>query len=105
MNYFSIHTQTGDHLGFLVMAGDEEWQDQPQSGSFVVKLQREQPSSDRAAEAVLEPLQSVEAPLSWRIVKDRVELFDGEYNIGSIRNEYLTVGGQVLVLNDLTGTM
>lgn len=105
MHYFSIHTQEGAHLGFFIMSADDESQAQPQSGRFAVKLQSEQVPHDQAAVGVLQPLQDRAGPLFWRVEKDRVELFTDEENIGTIRNEYLTLSGQTLVLNDLTGMM
>ncbi|MCP1659889.1 HLGFF motif protein [Neisseria perflava] len=105
MHYFSLHTQEGKHLGFFIMLADDESAEQPQSGRFAIKLQSEHAPNDRAAVAVLQPLQSLEAPLSWRVVKDRIELFDGDDNIGTLRNEYLALQGQTLILNDLTGIM
>ena len=105
MHYFSIHTQAGEHLGFLIMLADDESAEQPQGGYLTVKLQSEETPQDQAAVAALLPLQSVATPLSWRIVKERVELLDGETPVGTIRNKYLTLQGQTLVLNDLTGLM
>ncbi len=105
MHYFSIHTQQGEHLGFFIMLADDESETQPQSGQFAVKLQSEETPGDQAAVMALQPWQDVAGPLLWRAEKDRVELFAGDTNIGAIRNEYLTLSGQMLVLNDLTGMM
>ncbi|STZ75771.1 HLGFF motif protein [Bergeriella denitrificans] len=105
MHYFSIHTQAGGHLGFLIMTADDESAERPQSGGFVVKLQSEEAPQDKEAVALLRPLQSLEAALLWRVEKDRVTLYDGDTPVGSIRNEYLTLQGKVLLLNDLTGIM
>ncbi|WP_416190171.1 HLGFF motif protein [Neisseria sp. CCUG17229] len=105
MHYFSIHTQQGEHLGFFIMLADDESEAQPQSGQFAVKLQSEAVPRDQVAVAALQPWQEVAEPLFWRVEKDRVELFAGDANIGTIRNEYLTLSGQMLVLNDLTGMM
>ncbi|ASK28529.1 HLGFF motif protein [Neisseria chenwenguii] len=99
MHYFSIHTQSGSHLGFLIMLPDDESETPPESGRFVVKLQ------NGAAFPALENLQNPDAPLVWRINKERIELFDGESNVATLRNEYLTIGGQTLLLTDLTGAM
>lgn len=106
MHYFSIHTQTGGHLGFLIMLADDESQARPQSGRFAVKLQSEQPPDDEAAAAALRVLQEHAEPLFWRVEKDRIGLFGhGTGGIGTIRNEYLTLRGVTLLLNDLTGMM
>lgn len=104
MHYFSIHTQAGEHLGFLIMLADDESEAQPQSGRFAVKLQSENEPRDKAAAGVLQALQDAEEALYWRVEKERVELFAAE-PVGTIRNEYLIVSGQTLVLTDLTGTM
>ncbi|OSI08372.1 Uncharacterised protein [Neisseria animaloris] len=103
MHYFSIHTQAGEHLGFLIMLPDNESENPPQSGRFAVKLQSEQPPQNTAAVHALEPYQNAAQPLYWAVEKDCVALFDDESAIGRIRNEYFSIGGQTLVLNDLTG--
>ncbi|PSJ80631.1 HLGFF motif protein [Neisseria iguanae] len=105
MHYFSIHTQEGGYLGFFIMLADNESEAQPQSGRFAIKLQSEHAPACRAALNALQAWQDAVEPLFWRVEKDRVELFAGEENIGTIRNEYLTLSGQMLVLNDLTGMM
>lgn len=106
MHYFSIHTQQGEHLGFLIMLPDDESEMQPQSGHFIIKIQSEMPPQDKEAVAVLLPFEQNHLSWTWRVMKERVELFDeAEQNIGSIRNEYLMLLGQILVLNDLTGMM
>lgn len=92
-------------MGFFIMLADDESEAQPQSGRFAVKLQSEKVPRDQAAVGVLQPLQDTAEPLFWRVEKDRVGLFAGGENIGTIRNEYLTLFGQTLVLNDLTGMM
>ena len=71
MHYFSIHTQDGEHAGFFIMLADDESQNPPQSGRFVVKLQ----SEDATEAAVLSPFEQTDIPQYWRVVKDRIELF------------------------------
>lgn len=106
MHYFSIHHSNGEHLGFFIMLANDETEQQPQSGRFIIKLQSEQIPSDTAAIASLEPLQSPEPPLYWAVEKDHIILFSEENQaIGCIRNEYLTIGKHTLLLNDLTGAM
>jgi hypothetical protein len=39
------------------------------------------------------------------VVKDRIELFFDDKNIGALRNEYLTISGKTFILTDLTGAM
>ena len=53
------------------MLADDESQNPPQSGRFVVKLQ----SEDAAEAAVLSPFEQTDIPQYWRVVKDRIELF------------------------------
>ena len=43
MHYFSLHTDNGSHIGFLIMTADDESEQPPQSGQFLVKLQSETP--------------------------------------------------------------
>lgn len=105
MHYFSIHTSSGEHLGFLIMLADDENEQPPQSGRFTVKLQSEAPPQDSVAARTLSLYQSTDTPFYWAVEKDSVSLFDDGGHIGRIRNEYLTIGGHTLLLNDLTGTM
>lgn len=53
------------------MLADDESQNPPQSGRFVIKLQNE----DAAEAAVLSPFEQTDIPQYWRVVKDRIELF------------------------------
>ena len=101
MHYFSIHTQDGEHAGFFIMLADDESQNPPQSGRFVIKLQ----SENSVEAAVLSPFEQTDIPQYWRVVKDRMELFFDDKNIGSLRNEYLTISGKTFILTDLTGAM
>lgn len=105
MHYFSIHTREGSHLGFLIMLPDNESEHPPQSGRFAVKLQSEQPPQPTAAAQALLHCQNAETPLYWTVEKDHVALFDGNGALGRVRGEYLTISGQTLLLNDLTGTV
>lgn len=105
MHYFSIHTQAGEHLGFFIMLADDETENPPQSGRFMVKLQSEQAPQDQAAVGAVSPYQTTDTPFYWAVEKDYVALFDDEGAIGRIRNEFLNIGGQTLLLNDLTGIM
>ena len=82
------------------MLADDESQNPPQSGRFVIKLQ----SEDAAEAAVLSPFEQTDIPQYWR-VKDRIELFFDDKNIGALRNEYLTISGKTFILTDLTGAM
>lgn len=105
MHYFSIHTPSGEHLGFFIMLADDESEQQPQSGRFMIKLQSENEPQAQAAVRALEAYQTTDEPFYWATDKDRVTLFDDKNTIGTIRNEYLIINGQTLLLNDLTGTL
>ena len=53
------------------MLADDESQNPPQSGRFVIKLQ----SEDAVEATVLSPFEQTDIPQYWRVVKDRIELF------------------------------
>ncbi|HFB4277560.1 TPA: hypothetical protein WNV06_001172 [Neisseria gonorrhoeae] len=99
MHYFSIHDQSGRHIGFFILLADDESEARLQSGRFAVKLE------DGTGNHVLSPFGQTEIPQYWRVVKDRIEPFFDEAPVGTLRNEYLTVSGQTFVLNDLIGNM
>lgn len=105
MHYFSIHTTHGEHLGFFIMLPDNESEQAPSGGRFAVKLHSETAPQGAAAVRIIGHYEAYETPLYWKVEKDHVALFDGETAIGRIRNEYLSIGGQTLVLNDLTGSI
>lgn len=78
MHYFSIHTQSGEHLGFFIMLADDETEQPPQSERFAVKLQSEAPPQDQAAVQALSAWQLADTPLLWAAEKDYVALFGGD---------------------------
>ena len=107
MHYFSLHTENGSHIGFLIMTADDESGQPPQSGQFLVKLQSETPPPADIAR-LLEPFtDSGSACLLMQTEKDHVALYGGDGGDGGIegriRNEYLTLSGKTFLLNDLTG--
>ncbi|EGZ45184.1 HLGFF motif protein [Neisseria wadsworthii] len=104
MHYFSIHNQAGEHLGFFIMLPDDE-NAHPQSGRFIVKLQSETKPQDQAALRVLEEFGDLTQPFCWRVEKDRINLYKESEKIGSLRNEFLRIGTQSLILGDMTGMM
>lgn len=69
MHYFSIHDQSGRHIGFFILLADDESEARLQSGRFAVKLE------DGTGNHVLSPFGQTEIPQYWRVVKDRIELF------------------------------
>ena len=104
MHYFSLHSEDQTHIGFFVMTDDDEHETPPQSGQFLVKLQSETPPP-AAAERALAPFQDSETAGTWRLEKDRVGLYAADGTpAGRIRNEYLSLGGQTFILEDLAGT-
>ncbi|MDO4640819.1 MAG: hypothetical protein Q4A84_03830 [Neisseria sp.] len=105
MHYFSIHNQQGEHLGFLIMLPDEEGANQPQSGRFIIKLQSETPPQDQTAFKTLRPFEDLAQTFYWKTEKDRISLYHDSERVGGLRNEFLTVGSQTLILGDMTGTM
>lgn len=103
MHYFSLHTDNGSHIGFLIMTADDESEQPPQSGQFLVKLQSETPPPADIAR-LLEPFTDSGSACRWQTEKDHVALSGGDGGIeGRIRNEYLTLSGKTFLLNDLTG--
>ena len=105
MHYFSLHTPQVEHLGFFIMLPDHEHERPAQSGRFIIKLQSESPLAP-ALQTALHAYQDPAIPLYWTVQQDHVNLFDEHHQpIGTIRNEYLTLNGQSLLLNDMTGLM
>ena len=103
MHYFSLHTDNGSHIGFLIMTADDESEQPPQSGQFLVKLQSETPPPADIAR-LLKPFTDSGSACRWQTEKDHVALYSGDGGIeGRIRNEYLTLSGKTFLLNDLTG--
>lgn len=102
MNYFSLYDADGLHCGFLIMIADDETAERPASGQFVFKLQE---GAKPAAAALLEDLQLPRPDQIWRVEKEKVELLAESRIIAGIRQEYLTIGGETFVLNDMTGML
>ena len=88
MHYFSLHTDNGSHIGFLIMTADDESETPPPAD--IARL--------------LEPFTDSGSACRWQTEKDHVALYGGDGGIeGRIRNEYLTLSGKTFLLNDLTG--
>lgn len=104
MQYFSLNTPEGAHLGFLVMLEDEGYGGRPaQSGALAVKLHSENPIPQSAAK-ILSPLSDPSAACTWEIGADCVEIYDaGGDAVGRIRQQYLTLGGRTFVLENMVG--
>lgn len=87
------------------MLPDHEHERPAQSGRFIIKLQSKSPLAP-ALQTALHAYQDPAIPLYWTVQQDHVNLFDEHHQpIGTIRNEYLTLNGQSLLLNDMTGLM
>lgn len=100
MDYFSISSPDGEHLGFLIIMADEG-DDVSQSGEFALKLQ-----DAGQQERVLCLVEQDERALFWAMESDKLVLFNSDDEIlGSIRQEWLTIFGHHFLLTDLTGTM
>lgn len=103
LHYFSVHQLSDDkHVGFLVLNAEEN----ASHGQCVLKL--------------ILPIESLPMSVSigenqfvWRMNKQKqLDLFlldeDGQEEadaMGFIRQEYLNIQGNMLILNDLTGNM
>lgn len=103
LHYFSVHQLSDDkHVGFLVLNAEEN----ASHGQCVLKL--------------ILPIESLPMSVSigenqfvWRMNKQKqLDLFlldeDGQEEadaLGFIRQEYLNIQGNILILNDLTGNM
>ncbi len=74
MHYFSLHTENGSHIGFLIMTADDESGQPPQSGQFLVKLQSETPPPADIAR-LLEPFTDSGSACRWQTEKDHVALY------------------------------
>lgn len=105
MHYFSLHTQTDEHIGFLIMEADDE-NGQTDCGQFAVKLLGENPNAGEAEWRGLAQCAESENALFWRAEGDRVGLYDADGQpLGTIRQQWLLMGQQRFVLNDLTGVL
>ncbi|MDO5059481.1 MAG: hypothetical protein Q4D82_05995 [Neisseria sp.] len=101
MHYFSLHSEAGAHLGFLVMLpNDERAARSAQSGRFVVKLQE---GAEHPALEALSALQNPDGSQTWEVANERVQLYAGGSPAGEIRQEFFRIDGHTLVLNDMTG--
>lgn len=102
MYYFSLHAQDGTHLGFLIMQPDS---DTAQNGRFVTKPADDVPAHFQAAASVLSDYQQPDAQQTWQGGSDGVTLSANQRMVGTVRNEFLKLDGQMFVLNDLTGAV
>ena len=99
MHQFSIHAPDGEHLGFLVMLADDETAPHPESGQLALQIQ---PAAKNTALARLAQAQT----LYWQAAGDHVRIRDedGDHR-ANIRQEWLLIGGERYLLNDLEGSL
>ena len=99
MHQFSIHARSGEHLGFLVMLADDETSPQPESGQLALQIQ---PAAQGSALARLAQAQT----LYWQLTRDHVRIHDEDGDhCANIRQEWLLIGGERYLLNDLEGSL
>ena len=101
MHQFSIHTRSGEHLGFLVMLADDETSPQPErraASPCKSNPPRKTPALARLAQGA--------KALYWQTAGDHVRIRDedGDHR-ANIRQEWLIVGGEHYQLNDLEGSL
>lgn len=103
MHQFSIHTQTGAHLGFLIMLPSDEYE--PNYGQLAIKLRDDLPPNLLSAAHALHDWAEY-GMLNWLVEGDRVRVSNEENDLmGYIRQEWLIIDGARFVLNDLEGTL
>ena len=103
MHRFAINTPDGALQGFLVLTSDDETDPQPQSGICMLQLhaQAEMPP---AINRLLSPLAG--QLLTWHLHGDSIGLCNAAgRTVAGIRQQYLRLGGETLLLSDLEGTL
>ena len=105
MRQFTLSTAKGTLLGFLVLTADSEGDAEPQSGNCMIQLhEAELPAEAAAAARALAPLCG--RLLTWQPQGDGIALYDSAGRpAADIRQQYLRLGGQTLLLTDLEGTL
>lgn len=98
MHTFSLHTLDDEHIGFLVMLPEND--NEPQrKGAFAIRIINSQCQQ-------LNQWEQYNGELLWETRGNAVELFtEHDEPIGSIQQQYLTIGGKQFILNDLTGVI
>lgn len=105
MQQFTLNTPEGIHLGFIVFLPDNEYEEPPQSGACMLRLQAADASSAELPAG--NPLSSwAEQSLLWYIEGDSLTIHDQNGGqIAELRQQYLRLGGQLFVLSDLNGNL
>lgn len=110
MFYFSISDCNNNHLGFLVLTGEEvhnAGEIKSASGYFAVKLDGNSEHSDNSSngQQVLYEL-SKKPLLLWHRHHDDIQLADADgHIIGKLHQQFLQLKGYNFLLNDLTGVI
>ncbi len=103
MRQFTLSTANGTLLGFLVLTADSD--SEPQSGNCMIQLHEASlPAEAAAAARALAPLCG--QLLAWQPQGDGIALYDSAGRpAADIRQQYLRLGGQTLLLTDLEGNL
>ncbi|OAM29211.1 MULTISPECIES: hypothetical protein [Eikenella] len=103
MRQFTLSTENGTLLGFLVLTADSG--DEPQSGHAMLQLHEAPlPPADAAAARALAALAG--QMLAWQPQGEGIALYDAEGSpAADIRQQYLRLGGHTLLLTDLEGNL
>lgn len=107
MYYFSVNSEDNRHLGFLVLMMADEHQDHGDHGFLALKAQAEPADQQACAEQWRVLTRWAKVPqLAWRQQGEAVVICDADgSDIGRLQQQFLRLGGQHFVLNDLTGTV
>lgn len=103
MRRFAISTPDGILQGFLVLTSGDETDPPPKSGVCMLQLhtQAEAPS---AINRLLSPLAG--QLLTWHLHGDSIGLCDAAgRTVAGIRQQYLRLGDETLLLSDLEGNL
>ena len=97
MQQFSLSTPDGEHLGFMIMLADDEQTNQ--SGQLAIRL------SNFTHFPQLHDWEK-EASLCWTVVNDKVQVRDSNNVLrGTIHQQWLSIGTERFLLNDLLGAL
>lgn len=105
MHYFSINSETNQHLGFLVLMEDEEFSSQRHCGYLKIKAQAESMTQQEYPQ-LYEILKECEqySSLTWQKQGEKLMILDDKNKpIGTIQQQYLSIREHEFILNDLIG--
>ncbi|MBH5329759.1 hypothetical protein H9Q10_08770 [Eikenella sp. S3360] len=103
MRQFTLSTENGTLLGFLVLTADSD--DEPQSGHAMIQPHEASLPPDAAAPA--RTLAALAGQLlAWQAQGEGIALYDAAGSpAADIRQQYLRLGGHTLLLTDLEGNL